>query len=93
MKGGYIMIDCKGLDLTKGITEQTITGLYNQVKEAHKLNKPIYAWNCIWGTDGKVSPIEVFAIIFDGYIICTSSTLQVKVTNEDVVTVINLISE
>lgn len=27
MNGGYVMIDCIGLDLTKGSTEQTITGL------------------------------------------------------------------
>ena len=32
MNGGYIMIDCTGLDLTKGSTEQTITGLYSKVK-------------------------------------------------------------
>lgn len=91
MKGGYTMIDCTGLDLTKGSTEQTITGLYAKCLEAHKLNKPVYAYNCNWGTDGTVSPIQIMIIVFDGYVIGTASTLQIIVTDEDVVTIVNLV--
>lgn len=92
MKGGYINIDCSGLDLTKGATEQTIIGLYQTVKSAFKANKPIFAYNAIWGTNGIVSPIQVFVVDFGTKFVCTSSTLQINVTNQDKVTITNLIS-
>lgn len=91
MKGGYTMIDCTGLDLTKGSTEQTISGLYAKTLQAHKLNKPVYAYNCIWGTQGTVSPIQIMIVLFDGYLIGTAATLQIIVTEEDVVTINNLV--
>lgn len=93
MKGGYVNIDCTGLDLTKGSTEQTISGLYDMVKNAFKANKPIFAYNTNWGNNGIVSPIQVFAIDFGTYFICTSSTLQVIVTNKDKITINNMIVE
>lgn len=93
MKGGYINIDCSGLDLTKGTTEQTITGLYQTVKSAFKANKPIFAYNAIWGTNGIVSPIQVFIVDFGTKFVCTTSTLQINVTNQDKVTITNLISQ
>ena len=93
MKGGYINIDCSGLDLTKGATEQTITGLYQTVKSAFKANKPIFAYNAIWGTNGIVSPIQVFIVDFGAKFVCTTSTLQINVTNQDKVTITNLISQ
>lgn len=93
MKGGYINIDCSGLDLTKGATEQTITGLYQTVKSAFKANKPIFAYNTIWGTNGIVSPIQVFVVDFGTKFVCTTSTLQINVTNQDKVTITNLISQ
>ena len=92
MKGGYINIDCSGLDLTKGSTEQTITGLYQTVKSAFKTNKPIFAYNTISGVNG-VSPIQVFIVDFGTYFVCNTSTLQIKVTNQDKVTITNLISQ
>lgn len=94
MNGGYIMIDCTGLDLTKGSTEQTITGLYSRVKNAMKVNKPIYCNNAVWGNYGKISPIACFANMSStSNIIITSSTLQIIVTENDVVTIENLVSE
>lgn len=93
MKGGYINIDCSGLDLTKGATEQTITGLYQTVKSAFKANKPIFAYNANWGENGIVSPIQVFIVDFGTYLVCTTSTLQINVTNQDKVTITNLISK
>ena len=92
MKGGYINIDFSGLDLTKGTTEQTITGLYQTVKSAFKANKPIFAYNAISGVNG-VSPIQVFIVDFGTYFVCNTSTLQIKVTNQDKVTITNLISQ
>lgn len=90
MIGGYAMIDCTGLDLIKGNTPQTINGLYQKVKDTMASGKAIFACNCNW--DGAfVSPIQTFGIEFDGYIIATASTLQIKVTSSDVVTIINMV--
>lgn len=92
MNGGYVLIDCKELDLTKGSNEQTITGLYARVREAMKTGKPIMANKCVWG-DKPVTPIYCFAIDFSDYIIVTASTLQVVIQKTDVVTIINLVGE
>lgn len=90
MKGGYVLIDCKGLDL-KVSSGQTITGLYNSAVSALKRGKAVFAENLKWGTD-NVSPVPVF-VNFDGtedYIVCTASTLQIVVTKADAVTIINM---
>ena len=93
MNGGYVMIDCIGLDLTKGSTEQTIIGLYGRVKNAMKVNKPIYCNNAVWGDYGKISPIACFANMSStSNIIITSSTLQIIVTENDVVTIENMVA-
>lgn len=92
MNGGYVMIDCMGLDLTKGSTEQNISGIYSKTRECMKSGKPIVANNCVWGTDGVVTPIAVMAIQFPGYIIVTASTLQIVITENDVITIRNLVS-
>lgn len=92
MNGGYVMIDCTGLDLTKGSTEQSIPGIYSNTRKCMKTGKPIFVNNCIWGTDGIVTPISVLAIQFPGYIIVTASTLQIVITENDVITIRNLVS-
>lgn len=86
---GYIGIDCTGLNLLAE-DSQTISGLYDRVKEAVTTNKPMYAFNCVWGDVSKISPIEVFSVDFGTYYVLTASTLQVIVTNEDVVTINNM---
>ena len=93
MKGGYINIDCSGLDLTKGSTEQTILGLYQTVKSALQSNKPIFAYNADWGTNGITSPIQIFVVDMGVKLVCTTSTLQINITNQDKVTITNLISK
>lgn len=92
MNGGYIMIDCAGLDLTKGETPQTITGLHERVTEAVRTGKPIFANNCIWGAGKAVTPVQVFAIYFadiETWIV-TASTLQIIVPKNDSVTIVNM---
>ena len=92
MNGGYILIDCKGLDLTKGSTEQTINDIFARVKEAEKTGKPIYAVNCTWGDNGKMSPISIMTMDASStLVICTASTLQINVNNTDVITISNMI--
>jgi hypothetical protein len=92
IKGGYIMIDCGGLNLLTS-EPQTISGLYAKVKKAHELNKPIYAVNCVDGSGVKMSPIHVFTINDSGTMIGTASILQVRVASDDSVTITNLIIE
>lgn len=92
MNGGYMMIDCKGLDLTKLDETQTINGLYADCLKAFSYNKPIQAYNCIYGTVGKVSPVPVFATIPEAGKMClTSSVLQIFVTSADVVSINSMI--
>ena len=91
MNGGYILVDCKKLDLTKGSTPQTIDGIYEATKNAMSTGKQIRACNCIWGTGLGVTPIDVLAIDFTSEISCTASTLQIIITPSDVVTINNLV--
>ena len=91
MNPGYIMVDCKGMNFLAE-SAQTIAGLYDRVKSAMKTGKPIYAYNCIWGTGKPVTPISVFAIDFgDDGIIATASTLQIVISKLDAVTINNMV--
>ena len=92
MNGGYIMIDCTGLDLLLGDTPQTVTGLHARIADAVKTGKALYANNCIWGEGKPVTPVQVFAIYFadiETYIV-TASTLQIIVPKNDSVTIVNM---
>lgn len=92
MKGGYVNINCTGLDLTKGSTEQSITGIYNKVYKSMKTDKPMFAYNCIWGNLGVLTPIQVFALqTASDTITVTASTLQVVVKNDDTITIVNMV--
>lgn len=91
MNGGYVMIDCTGLDLTKGSTEQNLPGIYSDTQNCMNSGKPIFANNCVWGADGNVTPIAVMAIQFPGYIIVTASTLQIVIGENDTITIVNLV--
>ena len=86
---GYISIDCKGLNLLAE-EEQTISGLYIEIQEAIATGKPMFATNLVWGDVSAISPVQVFSVQWDGYVILTSSTLQVIVTTADSVTINNL---
>lgn len=86
---GYISIDCKGLNLLAE-SAQTISGLYQTVQDAIASGKPLYATNMNWGTVSPISPVQVFTVQYDGYVICTASTLQIIVTSADSVTINNL---
>lgn len=95
LKGGYAMIDCKGLNLLGGSTPQTITGLYDASIEAIKTGKPISAHNCIYGEGHPMTPVPVMGQIEDEHtIVFTSSILQIWVTDaaSDNVTVVSLLT-
>ena len=94
MKGGYVLVDCKGLDLTSGST-QTISGLYNKVKAAMATGKMIIVENCIWGENGAISPISVFGVDMGSTngIYLTVSTRQIRVSPANVVTIVNMVGD
>lgn len=89
MNGGYIMVDCKGMNLLAE-SSQTISGLHAKCKEAMESGKPILACNCVYGTGVKLSPIPVFMIKESDYYIASASILQVTVHTDDSVTITNL---
>ena len=90
MVGGYAMIDCSGLVLTKG-TNQNISGIWEQVDAAYKSGKPCWAYNCGYN-DGLLSPVSVMILNESATeYIATSSILQISIKNNDVCKVTSLI--
>lgn len=89
MNGGYVMVDCSGIELTTE-TKQTITGIRSQVENAYQTNKPVFAYNLEW--DGVLAtPIQtMITLLSDGTYVCTASTLQLWVDEDDGVTIINM---
>lgn len=93
MVGGYNLVDCKGLDLTGGDTPQSITGIWNEAVTALKLNKPIVAYNCVYGTGVTVSPVTCFGwYISSTEIVVVGATLHIHIKNDDSVTVLDVAS-
>ena len=85
------MIDCKGLELTSE-TKQTITGIFNRIKEALGTGKPCIVYNTKWDSY-PMSPISVMINERpSGHYIATASTLQMEVDNEDGVEIINMLA-
>lgn len=82
VKGGYCMVDCKGLNLLGGSTPQSIAGLYDDCVKALASGKAIFAHNCIYGTGHPTSPVAVMGQRESEHeIIFTSSILQICVTD------------
>lgn len=87
--GGYIMIDCGGLDLLAQAA-QTITGIYSKISAAFDSKKPVIACNMVYGADA-ISCVPVFLVKeLSGTIIATASVVQIIVTAADEVTIVNL---
>lgn len=91
MNGGYCMIDCTGLDLILGEVEQSLPGIFAKCTDVMNKNKPVYACNCVWTTGNPVTPIQVMLIKIGDNIIATASTLQIIITPNDTITIVNLV--
>ena len=90
MDAGIIMIDCKGLNLLAESTQE-ISGLYAQLTEARTTDKVVVAHNLVWGDTGKTSPVPVILTAPETNLYaCTVSTLQIRVSNTDEVTIVNM---
>lgn len=91
--GGYIMVDCTGIDLNTS-TKQTVTGIFNRVEIAFKSGKPVYASGATFninGTGNFTSPINVMINSDEnGGYVATASTLQLWIDKDDGVQIVNL---
>lgn len=88
MNGGYIMVDCKGMDMTAQ-SAQTISGLYAKCTEAMESGKPILMCNCVYGTGAKLSPIPVYMVKGSEYCVATAAVSQITIYETDRVTIMS----
>ena len=92
MNGGYIMVDCTGIDLTDN-TSQSISGIWYKAVKAVKADKPIVAYNCEYGTGVTVSPVTCFGwYIDDDEIVIVGATLHIHIKDDDTATVLDVAS-
>lgn len=91
-KGGYTMIDCTGISLSTE-SKQTIAGIYAKVKKAYATGKAVFAQNCTFSSQAT-TPIQVMInpdpTPGSKTYICTASTLQLWVGEDNGVTVVNM---
>lgn len=91
MKGGYAMINCKGLELTE-TDPQSIDGVWEIAKKAMASGKPIIAYNCVYN-DAPVSPVECFGWYLDtDEIVIVGATLHIHVKDDNTATVLDVVS-
>ena len=90
MNSGYIMVDCGGLDLNDSTT-QSITGLHSRAKEAMATGKPCIVYNCVM-SGAPCTPTSIIAWEENDSIIATGHVLRITITDDDDVTVTNLVA-
>ena len=88
MNGGYINIDASGLDVTK-TEKQTIKGIYKKLLDAKKADKPIFLYNAVSGTFGKISPIGIYCLFGpeNETIYSKTATLHITVNKMDEISI------
>lgn len=90
MKGGYILVDCTGIDLTAE-SAQTVTGIWKKAVTAIASGKPIIAQGCVYGTGKPVSPVTCFGwYISSTEIVVVGATLHIHIKNDDTATVLDV---
>ena len=83
MKGGYLLVDCEGLDLTSD-TKVTKTGFWKKAQAALAADKPLVFQNCIYGTGKPVSPVTGFGWYLSATsIVMVGATLHIIIDSED----------
>lgn len=82
MNGGYILIDCKGVDL--GDLGE-VPGIYAKIKTAVETGKPIILENIVNGTQG-FTPISAFGGVESSTSVFLSFfPVTLHISNEDIV--------
>lgn len=71
--GGYVMVDCKGLDLVGGGEESSLA-LYDELLKAISTNKPVVLYNCHYGENNLLTPVSAFLYV-------DSTTVVVQLPN------------
>lgn len=90
LKGGYAMINCKGLELTE-TDPQEIDGVWEIAKKALESGKPIIAHNCVYN-DAPVSPVTCFSwAISATEIVIVGATLHIHVKSDNTATVLDVV--
>lgn len=90
MNGGYILVDCAGLDLSSS-DAQSLPGIWEKAKRAISVQKPIIAENCTYG-DAPVTPVTCFGWYIDtDEIVIVGATLHVHIKNDDTATVLDVV--
>ena len=89
-KTGYVVVDCTGIDLLAQ-SKVTVSGIYAKVKAAYESGKPMFACNCEYGEGVPLTPVQVMTIIEAGTFVCTASILQIRVDEDDGVTIVSLL--
>lgn len=90
--GGYVMVDCGGLDLLSQ-SKVTIDGIFAKCKAAYESGKPIIATNCVYGEGFPMTPISVMGIYQSDKYCLTASILQIWVDEDDGCTIVSLLGE
>ena len=89
MNGGYILVDCAGLELSSA-EAQSISGIWKKAVAAIKVQKPIIVENCTYG-EAPVSPVTCFGWrLADDEIVIVGATLHVHVKDDDTATVLDV---
>lgn len=84
MNGGYVMIDCAGLDLGN---PGEVTGLYARAKKAIETNKPIQLYGLKNSTQGY-TPVPAFGGVESATSVFLSfSSTTIHINNADIVTI------
>lgn len=88
MKGGYILVDAKGVDLTKtGTTTQKVSGIYAKLTAALATGKRIILYNMVMGTGKTIAPTT--AVVYKGSsttVIVNINWLSLSVASTNVIT-------
>ena len=84
MNGGYVMVDCMGLDLGD---PGTVSGLYVKVKTAISANKPIQLYNLKNSTQ-KFTPVPAFGgVESETSVFLSFFPITLHISSSDVVTI------
>lgn len=88
MKGGYILVNATGVDLTKtGETTQTVSGIFTKLQTAMKTGKLIILEGVIMGSGKAMSPIVVSPYLSSGAIVIKYNMDTISIANTNVITI------
>ena len=88
MKGGYILVNATGVDLTKtGETTQTVSGIFTKLQTAMKTGKLIILEGVIMGSGKAMSPIVVSPYLSSGAIVMKYNMDTISIANTNVITI------